>query len=611
MSILTIRPDGDSGSQALLIYPASPTTHYDKVDEVSVDYADYVYKQSYNWAYDRYTLSDHTSEQGDISSVTVKAIMKEAGGDALYKLGVRIGTTDYLQAQQNLTTSWALYSYQLNTNPATSVAWTWTDIDNLIAVLSFWTTSGIDSYCAQLWVEVAYTPAPITLSPSGISQPIAIGEPEVQQSAAQTVIPSGIAQQVAIGQPALTYPQDIAPSGIEQAIACGTPQLNLTLQTQGTLQTIAIGTPLITQPQLYESYAEESAYQNVYNNYWLCQTFTPASSHKITSVKLKLCRVGSPGTGTVSIKATDVDGKPTGGDLCSGTIDGNSLPESPEKLGFSLGAGTNLQAGTKYAIVFRFPSGNSSNYGRTRRMYPGAYSGGAAVTSNDSGSTWEVVTDWDFVFEDWGEPLLQTLYPSGVDQPIVIGSPIVYFVGTVYPSGIAQVVAYGIPAVLGGIPSGIIWPDGIAQPVAFGKPAIYKYVWHVVLDGQYTTATPPTNRAFVIGRDDYGNPVWGEAHDTDESSLVGERLDFSQELAIPTTSQAAATAEAILSKMRLNKARGVILIPPNCGQELFDTVELSDKGANQSAVKFRVVGIRFEYNPKQSKYEHKLILGAP
>ena len=81
-----------------------------------------------------------------------------------------------------------------------------------------------------------------------------------------------------------------------------------------------------------------------------------------------------------------------------------------------------------------------------------------------------------------------------------------------------------------------------------------------------------------------------------------------QELAIPTTAHAGDVASAILAKMRLTGKRGVILIPPNCGQELFDVVQLSDSMANQSAVKFRVVGLRFEYNPKQARYEHRLIL---
>jgi hypothetical protein len=85
-----------------------------------------------------------------------------------------------------------------------------------------------------------------------------------------------------------------------------------------------------------------------------------------------------------------------------------------------------------------------------------------------------------------------------------------------------------------------------------------------------------------------------------------EATDQAKELA-----RAADVANAILSKMRLTGKRGVILIPPNCGQELFDVVQISDAGANQSAVKFRVVGLRFEYSPKQARYQHKLILGAP
>ncbi len=230
-----------------------------------------------------------------------------------------------------------------------------------------------------------------------------------------------------------------------------------------------------------------------------------------------------------------------------------------------------------------------------------------------------------------GTPKLSlSVQPSGIAQPIAYGTPVVSAETIISPQGIAVIVFYGTPALsypqtispfglsvslAYGTPLvgelGIISPQGIVQPIALGTPTILKYVWHVVLDGQYLTESPETNRAFVIGRDAYGNPVWGEAHDTTESALVGERLDFQQESAIPTTDQAGDVASAILSKMRLTKQRGVILIPPNCGQELFDVVELTDKGANQSAVKFRVMGIRFEYNPRQARYQQRLILGAP
>jgi hypothetical protein len=212
----------------------------------------------------------------------------------------------------------------------------------------------------------------------------------------------------------------------------------------------------------------------------------------------------------------------------------------------------------------------------------------------------------------YGTPAVATaaliIYPTSIVQSIAIGTPTLRYPQAISPSSIIQSISVGTPWI--GI-IGIISPQGIVQPVAIGTPTILKYVWHVILDGQYATETPEKNRLFVIGRDQYGNPVWGEAHDATESALVGERLDFQQELAIPTTAQAGDVASAILSKMRLTGKRGVILIPPNCGQELFDVVELSDAGANQSAVKFRVVGIRFEYNPKQARYQHKLMLGAP
>lgn len=212
----------------------------------------------------------------------------------------------------------------------------------------------------------------------------------------------------------------------------------------------------------------------------------------------------------------------------------------------------------------------------------------------------------------WGVLVVK---PSSIIQPVSYGTPMVQ-VGagglTVIPTSIVQAIVIGIPTVIGGEPAGlVIYPQSIFQPISIGSPTILKCVWHVILDGQYNIESPEVNRAFVIGRDIYGNPVFGSAVDSAELGLVGERLDFQQELAIPTTAQAGAIAEAILSKMRLTGKRGVMLIPPNCGQELWDVVEVWDGPGNQSAVKFRVVGIHFEYNPRQAKYEHRLILGAP
>ena len=198
--------------------------------------------------------------------------------------------------------------------------------------------------------------------------------------------------------------------------------------------------------------------------------------------------------------------------------------------------------------------------------------------------------------------------PSSIVQVVAIGTPVLFYPQTLSPPGIIVTVAYGTPSVG---TYGIIVPQSIVQQISLGSPTLLKYVWHVILDGQYNTDSPEVNRVYVIGQDDYGNPIYGTAVDATEGALVGERLDFQQEQAVPLTAQAASVAVAILSKMRITTKKGLILIPPNCGQELFDVVQISDAGANQAAVSFRVVGIRFEYNPKQARYEHRLILGAP
>jgi hypothetical protein len=130
----------------------------------------------------------------------------------------------------------------------------------------------------------------------------------------------------------------------------------------------------------------------------------------------------------------------------------------------------------------------------------------------------------------YGKPTVATaaliIYPTSVVQPISIGTPTLKYPQTLSPSSIVVTIVYGTPSVgIVGV-AGFIYPQSIIQPVAIGIPTILKYVWHVILDGQYATETPGVNRAYVIGRDAYGNPVYGEAHDSAESSLVGERLDF-------------------------------------------------------------------------------------
>ncbi|MBA7623227.1 hypothetical protein ES703_30620 [subsurface metagenome] len=171
--------------------------------------------------------------------------------------------------------------------------------------------------------------------------------------------------------------------------------------------------------EIFEYYnTNDDIEQTAYYRYWKAQTFTPLQAHKITSVKLKLWKKGNPGTVTVSIRNTSA-GKPSGGDLCFGTTNGNTLPTgSPYQWReIALGDGYDSGAATMYAIVVRAPSGNYSNqlYWRCDYTSP-TYTRGTMVASTDSGSTWGApIEPTDFMFEEWGDllPSVLNLYAGG------------------------------------------------------------------------------------------------------------------------------------------------------------------------------------------------------
>ena len=170
---------------------------------------------------------------------------------------------------------------------------------------------------------------------------------------------------------------------------------------------------------LYEKNYSANSRQFPHAAYWEAQTFTPSESHVNKSVRLWLQQdFSGPGNVTVSIRATDGSGHPTGSDLCSGTIDGNTLPRgSWEDREITFGAGYTLNANTKYAIVVRC---QGTYPGCLHwRMYVGdSYTGGNRERSPDSGRTWHTESTHDFVFEEWGSPLIQNTPPVADDQSV-------------------------------------------------------------------------------------------------------------------------------------------------------------------------------------------------
>ena len=153
------------------------------------------------------------------------------------------------------------------------------------------------------------------------------------------------------------------------------------------------------------------------NNWAWIQTFTPATSFTLYSVKVLIYHQqadGDPlGNCIVNIRATDVNGFPTGADLCTYTFDPLTLTANTvgewKEIVFS--PSTNLVAGTKYALSIELRNAvSTANYvaWRCDGSAP-SYTGGNAVRNGD--------IDWDDTFSNQAYDFMFELYQLGVVFP--------------------------------------------------------------------------------------------------------------------------------------------------------------------------------------------------
>ena len=142
------------------------------------------------------------------------------------------------------------------------------------------------------------------------------------------------------------------------------------------------------------------------------QTFTTSATteYTVTSVRIKMLRVGYPGIVTVSVRhaTAGAANSPTGTDLASGAINGNLLDTSAAWYEIPMTTETTLELNSPYCIVVGAASGDSSNYINWRMANAGGLANGNADTSANSGVTWTPQT-YDYMFELWGNQALEIL----------------------------------------------------------------------------------------------------------------------------------------------------------------------------------------------------------
>jgi hypothetical protein len=142
--------------------------------------------------------------------------------------------------------------------------------------------------------------------------------------------------------------------------------------------------------------------------------------------------------------------------------------------------------------------------------------------------------------------------------------------------------------------------------------AEYSYgVDHQIKEGRYGRGALGTNRVQVEGFDTgTGSLILVDSFAWSEIDRFCDRLYHVGDRNINTVAEAQQRGQAQLRQMEIEATRGVILVPVNCGQQLYDVINVTDAPAGLDAVKRRVLGLTLVYHPQRGEYYQRLELGG-
>ncbi|MHB8104660.1 MAG: hypothetical protein ACYDG5_03880, partial [Dehalococcoidales bacterium] len=146
----------------------------------------------------------------------------------------------------------------------------------------------------------------------------------------------------------------------------------------------------------------------------------------------------------------------------------------------------------------------------------------------------------------------------------------------------------------------------------FTDSADYSYgIEHAVLEGRYRQGALVSNRAQVEGYDaSQGKMIIVDSFDWNEIGRLYDRIRHIEDRNLNTTAKGYQRGEAFLRKTTIAATEGAMLVPVNCGEQLYDVIEVTDARAGMAAVKKRVLGMTLVYRPHRGEYFMRLELGG-
>ncbi len=168
---------------------------------------------------------------------------------------------------------------------------------------------------------------------------------------------------------------------------------------------------------------------------------------------------------------------------------------------------------------------------------------------------------------------------------------------TIHPGESAST---AVRRLLGAVPDVLLFVGdcGYIKNPSPGEASAYSYGSdHAVIEGRYSSSAPAANRVQV-----YGDGVVTEDWDWERIALVYDRLAQASDVNLDSAAQAHQRGEAVLREAQRSAAGGHIVVPMNCGQDLFDFIDIDSPQAGMDGAKRRVVSTMRLWIPKESRY---------
>ncbi len=161
----------------------------------------------------------------------------------------------------------------------------------------------------------------------------------------------------------------------------------------------------------------------------------------------------------------------------------------------------------------------------------------------------------------------------------------------------------------------VIFIEGSKAYLVHPQPSdssVYSYGGeHPIFGGSYKTGAWKLNRIRVEGYDAGSDQMilvdslaWGEI------DRLYDRLQQIEDRNISTVAEAQDRGTTYLRQAEMEAIGDTILVPVNCGQQLYDVIDITDGRAGLSAARRRVLGWVMVYRPHRGEYHQRLWLGA-